>query len=95
MLTSVLAVDDKHFQPRLFQHFVGTEPIDASGFHRHGMDAVGSEPVAQAWSCPVVVPNTWGVSPAMETWSLSLPTSMAAALGSRTGRAFMRDSYWC
>jgi hypothetical protein len=37
----------------------------------------------------VKVPKTLGESPAMETWSFSLPTSVAAALESSTGKAFM------
>src|SRR5580658_10969970 len=38
----------------------------------------------KACSCPVVVPKTFGAPPATETCSCSLPTSMAAAVASRT-----------
>src|SRR5205814_5671066 len=36
---------------------------------------------------PVVVPKTFGGPPATETCNCSLPTSMAAAVGSSTGKA--------
>jgi hypothetical protein len=37
----------------------------------------------------VVVAKTFGGPPAMETWRASLPISMAAAVGSSTGRVRM------
>jgi len=41
-----------------------------------------------ACSCEVIVPNTTGTSPPPETCMCSLPTSMNAAIGSRTGKCF-------
>src|SRR6266705_1727009 len=37
-------------------------------------------------NCPVVVPKTFGGPPATETCNCSLPTSIAAAVGSSTGK---------
>src|SRR5438045_9471360 len=43
---------------------------------------------------PVVVPNTFGRPPANETCNCSLPTSMAAAVGSSTGKEGVVMGYY-
>src|SRR5947207_1700203 len=43
---------------------------------------------------PVVVPNTFGRPPATETCNCSLPTSMAAAVGSSTGKEGVVMGYY-
>jgi len=85
----VPAIDHHHRQTGRLQHLIEVEPVNPVASIATEHTPCSLNQAHKFSSSPVNVPKTLGRSPAMETWSFSLPTSMLAALGSRTDRAFM------
>lgn len=78
-------IDHQYFDPRRPHHLTGTQPVPHPWppLHRYGVNPLRYL-LPQSQQSQLIVPNTDGVSPATDTRSDSLPTSMSAKCSSRS-----------